>query len=41
MESRTFWLALKNTLIITIASQFFILVLANILAMALLADFRG
>ena len=41
IESRTFWLALKNTLIITIASQFFILVLANILAMALLADFRG
>jgi multiple sugar transport system permease protein len=41
IESRTFWLALKNTLIITIASQFFILVLANVLAMALLADFRG
>jgi multiple sugar transport system permease protein len=41
IESRTFWLALKNTLIITIVSQFFILVLANMLAMALLADFRG
>jgi multiple sugar transport system permease protein len=41
VESQTFWLSLKNTLIITIVSQFFILVLANILAMALLADFRG
>ncbi len=41
IESRTFWLSLKNTLIITIVSQFFILVFANILATALLADFRG
>src|SRR5260370_4366251 len=41
VESQTFWLSLKNTLIITIVSQFFILVLANILAMALLVDFRG
>src|SRR5262245_5822936 len=41
IESQTFWLALKNTLIITIVSQFFILVLANILAMALLVDFPG
>jgi multiple sugar transport system permease protein len=37
----TFWLALRNTLIITVVSQFFILVFANILAMALIADFRG
>jgi multiple sugar transport system permease protein len=37
----TFWIALRNTLLITIISQFFIIVLANILAEALLADFRG
>jgi len=41
IESTTFWLSLKNTLIITVVSQLFILVLANILAMALLVDFRG
>jgi multiple sugar transport system permease protein len=41
VESRTFWLSLKNTLIITIVSQLCILVLANVLAMALLPDFRG
>ena len=41
IESRTFWLSLKNTVIITVVSQFFILVFANILAMALIADFRG
>lgn len=41
MDNPTFWLALRNTLIITVVSQFFILVLANILAMALIADFRG
>jgi multiple sugar transport system permease protein len=41
IESRTFWLSLKNTLIITLASQFFIVVLANILAGALIKDFRG
>jgi multiple sugar transport system permease protein len=40
-DSRTFWTALGNTLLITIVSQFFILVLANILALALHADFRG
>lgn len=39
--SNTFWTALKNTLIFTIVSQFFVLVFANILAMALCADFRG
>ena len=41
IESRTFWLALRNTLIITIVSQLVILVLANILAMTLIKDFRG
>ena len=32
VESSTFWLALKNTSSITLVSQFFIVVLANILA---------
>jgi multiple sugar transport system permease protein len=41
VESRTFWLSLRNSLLITIVSQFFILVLANVLAMALVGDFRG
>jgi multiple sugar transport system permease protein len=41
MGNRTFWTALKNTLIFTIVTQIFVLVLANILAMALSADFRG
>jgi multiple sugar transport system permease protein len=41
LNTSTFWVALKNTLIFTIVSQLFILVFANILAMALSADFRG
>jgi len=41
VENRTFWTALKNTLIFTIVSQFFVLIFANILAMALSTDFRG
>jgi multiple sugar transport system permease protein len=41
VENRTFWLALKNTVVMTAISQACVLVLANILAMALLADFRG
>jgi multiple sugar transport system permease protein len=41
VESGTFWLSLKNTLIITLVSQLFIVVLANILATALLKDFRA
>lgn len=41
LQTSTFWVALKNTLIFTIVSQFFVLVFANILAMALSADFRG
>ncbi len=40
-ESGTFWLALKNTLIFTLISQACVLVLANILAMALMANFPG
>jgi multiple sugar transport system permease protein len=41
VESNTFWLALRNTILITLVSQFFVIVLASILAMALLVDFRG
>lgn len=41
VESRTFWVALKNTLIFTIVSQFLVLLFANMLAMALSRDFRG
>ena len=41
VDSGTFWLALTNTLLITIVSQLVILILANILAAALVADFRG
>ena len=41
VESATFWLALKNTIVITVVSQVVVIILANILAMALLADFRG
>jgi multiple sugar transport system permease protein len=41
VESGTFWIALKNTLIFTIVSQLFVLLFANVLAMALSAEFRG
>jgi multiple sugar transport system permease protein len=41
VDSGTFWLALRNTVIITLVSQLFIVVLANVLAGALIADFRG
>jgi multiple sugar transport system permease protein len=41
VESGTFWLALKNTAVITLISQLVIIILANVLAMALIADFRG
>ncbi len=41
MESRAFWTALKNTFIFTVISQLLVLVLAKILAMALVKDFRG
>ena len=41
VESSTFWLSLQNTIVITVVSQFFVLVFANILATALVVDFRG
>src|SRR5216683_4243466 len=41
VESGTFWLSLRNTIVITVVSQFFVLVFANILATALVVDFRG
>jgi multiple sugar transport system permease protein len=41
VESGPFWLSLQNTIVITFVSQFFVLVLANILATALVLDFRG
>jgi multiple sugar transport system permease protein len=41
VDSRTFWLSLQNTIVITIVSQFLVMVLANILATALAIDFRG
>jgi multiple sugar transport system permease protein len=41
LDSSTFWLALENTLIFTGISQLCVLVLANILAQALVADFPG
>jgi len=41
IESHTFWVALENTIVFTIISQILVLVFANVLAMALLADFRG
>ena len=41
VESHTFWVALENTLIITVISQVLVIVLANVLALALIADFRG
>jgi multiple sugar transport system permease protein len=41
IDNRTFWIALKNTLIFTIVTQIFVLFFANILAMALSVNFRG
>ena len=41
VDNQTFWTALKNTLIITIVTQIFVLFFANILSMALSVDFRG
>jgi multiple sugar transport system permease protein len=41
VESATFWVALKNTVILTVISQALVFVLANILALALTASFRG
>lgn len=41
IASPTFWTSLENTVLITVVSQVLVIVLANILAMALIADFRG
>jgi multiple sugar transport system permease protein len=41
IDDATFWLSLWNTLLITLISQFFIIVLANILAAALMVPFPG
>jgi multiple sugar transport system permease protein len=41
MHSPSFWVALENTLIFALVSQALVLVLAKILAMLLLKDFRG
>lgn len=41
LDSRTFWTALGNTLLITVVSQFLVLVFGNVLALALRADFAG
>jgi multiple sugar transport system permease protein len=41
IDDATFWLSLRNTLLITLISQFFVVVLANILAAALMVPFRG
>ncbi|MBX6329912.1 MAG: sugar ABC transporter permease [Pseudolabrys sp.] len=41
VESGTFWLSLKNTVMITVVSQFLVIVCANILALALTGEFRG
>ena len=41
VDSQTFWIALKNTVVITVISQILVLVFANVLAMALIVDFRG
>jgi multiple sugar transport system permease protein len=41
IDNRSFWAALKNTLIFTIVTQIFVLFFANILAMALSVEFPG
>lgn len=41
LDSDTFWRSMRNTLVFTLASQFLVVVLAKILAMALYRDFRG
>jgi multiple sugar transport system permease protein len=41
MENPAFWQALRNTILFTVVSQVIVLVLAKVLAMALLKDFRG
>ena len=41
IESPTFWVALRNTLVFTLISQAIVVVLAKVLALALIQDFRG
>jgi multiple sugar transport system permease protein len=41
IESQTFWIALENTLVFTIISQILVMIFGNVLALALVADFRG
>jgi multiple sugar transport system permease protein len=41
IQSDTFWRSLWNTIVLTVISQFFVLIFAGILATALLKDFRG
>lgn len=41
VESQTFWRSMWNTFVFTIISQVIVLVFAKMLAMALIADFRG
>jgi len=41
IHSDTFWRSLWNTIVFTVVSQVFVLILAGILATALIKDFRG
>lgn len=41
VNNPTFWIALSNTVLFTVVTQFFVLVLATALALALQPDFRG
>lgn len=41
LDDPTFWTSLRNALIFTLVSQFFVVVLGKVLAMALYRDFRG
>ena len=41
VHSPALWTAVKNTILISVVSQFVVIVLANILALALLKDFPG
>ncbi|HEY7301035.1 MAG TPA: sugar ABC transporter permease [Xanthobacteraceae bacterium] len=41
VESQTFWVALRNTVVFTAVSQLVVLILGNVLALALVANFPG
>jgi len=41
MQNPTFWVALRNTLLYTVASQICVLIMANVLALALQKNFPG